>query len=726
MNSDFIEELADDGATVFKFSHLKWSETPDGRRKKTPVGMPPNWTKFTAADNNERLAGPGAGFAVATNGPYSVVDIDPRNGGDIDTLIASELLPPVQHVVETASGGWHLYVEHLNIPKFSIDDLGVDIQANGGCVFAPPTEGYHLLEEGDWPDGITDYGSPRGRSNILDLGTQNAAPDISDITVAVGAPWNQAPDGDTETRLAAEDTDRVLGKIKASLAAAAALPEGARDANGRGWDDSLANAAFDLARLTVSPWSMLDFATAATWWTKNAPVEMVKACGEKFDNGRLKRAAQFGAYPREILNEMRGLIPDERWWDARLNPAPANTPTPENAGTPPVETPRGLAEELVSAYLENVHREYFTQREKTRARALAEKDDATEILETQVRRLVIQDRARREFKRRTEPEQEPFDFGTVEDIMARPEEPEGRVEGLIGWSTNTMIIAQRKTGKTTFMLNLAKSFITGADLLGTFKVATPLRDDQKVALLNYEVNDKQIAAWVNDIGVPPDRLCVAGLRGRRNPLSHEEDRDRLAQFLRTNNVRTLLVDPFANAFTGENQNDNSEVGRFLSDLGMFARVEAGCDDLVVAAHAGKGGERGSGRGASALEDWPDAILRLWSDEDETDGSRTYWFSARGRDVDEPKRQLLFDPATRAQTLEEPGLGPLQVMPAPGEVDVRADILGRLGADPAGLSTHTLTTAVKASRADIEAVLAQLQNQQVVYLGSDGRWREVQP
>lgn len=204
----------------------------------------------------------------------------------------------------------------------------------------------------------------------------------------------------------------------------------------------------------------------------------------------------------------------------------------------------------------------------------------------------------------------------------------------------------RKTGKTTFVLNLARSLLTGEYLLGRFAVRPVMGI---VALLNYEVSAGQIARWADEVKVDPDRLYLVNLRGRRNPLAHTDDREQLAADLRGRGVETLIVDPFGRAYTGASQNDAGEVGAFLSDLDRFARGEVGAVDLVVTAHAGWAGERT--RGSSALEDWADSIVTLVRDAD--DESIRY-LKATGRDVEVEEDRLTFDPSTRLLQLSGSG------------------------------------------------------------------------
>ena len=134
----------------------------------------------------------------------------------------------------------------------------------------------------------------------------------------------------------------------------------------------------------------------------------------------------------------------------------------------------------------------------------------------------------------------PFDAGLLDDVLARPLEPPYRIEDVLPSDAGLLVVAQRKTGKTTLELNLARSLITGDKFLGRFAVR-PVKD--RVAILNYEVSAGQLARWANEAGVPKDRLYLVNLRGRRNPLHHPEDRKRLAELLIENEVESVIVDP---------------------------------------------------------------------------------------------------------------------------------------------------------------------------------------
>ena len=65
-----------------------------------------------------------------------MVDIDPRNGGQLDRT----LMTPTA-TVATGGGGWHLYYRHPGHPLLPAlpGHAGVDVKADGGYVVAPPS-----------------------------------------------------------------------------------------------------------------------------------------------------------------------------------------------------------------------------------------------------------------------------------------------------------------------------------------------------------------------------------------------------------------------------------------------------------------------------------------------------------------------------------------------------------------------------------------------------------
>jgi hypothetical protein len=98
---------------------------------------------YAATASPARLAAmlaavPGGLLAIRTGTPSGllVVDIDPRNGGQLDHA----LMTPTA-TVATGGGGWHLYYRHPGTPAAAAlpGRAGVDIKGDGGYVAAPPS-----------------------------------------------------------------------------------------------------------------------------------------------------------------------------------------------------------------------------------------------------------------------------------------------------------------------------------------------------------------------------------------------------------------------------------------------------------------------------------------------------------------------------------------------------------------------------------------------------------
>lgn len=174
------------------------------------------------------------------------------------------------------------------------------------------------------------------------------------------------------------------------------------------------------------------------------------------------------------------------------------------------------------------------------ATAMEQAAEFARAVECQAYDLRVREAARLKVAAERAGETPPFDAGLLTEVLARPAEPPYRVEGLIPSEGGTLVVAQRKTGKTTLELNLARTLILGGHFLARFAVR-PIAG--RVALLNYEVSAAQLARWADEVGIPRDRLFVVNLRGRRNALGHEDDRALLAEQLRAHEVETLIVDP---------------------------------------------------------------------------------------------------------------------------------------------------------------------------------------
>ncbi|MDQ4490708.1 AAA family ATPase [Sinomonas sp. ASV486] len=321
-------------------------------------------------------------------------------------------------------------------------------------------------------------------------------------------------------------------------------------------------------------------------------------------------------------------------------------------------------------------------------------------VEQQLRRLRVVEAAKGRFAAEQRGVMAPLDGGMLADILARPPAPPPRIEGLLGAEANMLAVAMRKTGKTVFALNLARSVITGEPFLGSFLVR-PVQGT--VGFLNYEVSPHQIAQWAQRHGIPPDRLYIANFRGRTSPLDHPGERARLAEQLSLHGVEVLIADPFGRAYTGKSQNDAGEVSAWLNDLDRFARQEVGATEMVLTAHAGWEGDHV--RGSTALEDWADSLV--WLRKEKARPTRYFRATIRSdRESEISEDALYFDQDTLTLSLSGMG-GPRQAAEAARESEIQAAVEEYVKANPGVSRTAIVRDVVGADgsvRAAIEAAI----------------------
>ena len=274
------------------------------------------------------------------------------------------------------------------------------------------------------------------------------------------------------------------------------------------------------------------------------------------------------------------------------------------------------------------------------------------------------------------------DVASLAELLARPVDHRWRIDGLLPAGGRLLLSAQRKTGKTIATGNMARSLLTGEPFLGRFDVT---KLDGRIVVLNYEVTGEQYAAWMDDIGVPHNRLYVVNLRGRRNLLADDDGRAELAEIVHTREGQVMTVDPFGRSFTGKSQNDAAEVAPWLVRLDEVAE-QAGCTELILTAHAGWDGERT--RGSSALEDWPDSIVTMTRDPDT--GQR--FIKADGRDVDLDEDRLDYDPVTRRLSLS--GAGNRKKVRKDGHAEHLAEAVRDIVTEAPGINTTELTERLR--------------------------------
>ena len=144
----FLESLDLLGAPLFVLDYLP-PGAPVENLIKNLYRAPAGWPRLTADGNDGRLAkaAPGCAYGMVCGHVFDVIDVDPRNGGDVSLreLVKTNTIPLVRWVVKTPAGGWHIYVDPLHLGKHPGFMPGIDLQADASFVFIPPTEGYRVL-----------------------------------------------------------------------------------------------------------------------------------------------------------------------------------------------------------------------------------------------------------------------------------------------------------------------------------------------------------------------------------------------------------------------------------------------------------------------------------------------------------------------------------------------------------------------------------------------------
>lgn len=239
---------------------------------------------------------------------------------------------------------------------------------------------------------------------------------------------------------------------------------------------------------------------------------------------------------------------------------------------------------------------------------------------------------------------EPPSAFTLADELAEPLEPlKYRVEDLHVQGGNVILSAVYKVGKTTLLLNLAHSLLSGKPFLGRFDVE-PLAG--RVAFWNYELSKRQFLdwcerAWFDSVAT---RMSVAHLRGYPLPIWTPVVEDYAVSWLASRETEVWVIDPLIAAANGVGSiNDNDDMQTFLAAIDRIKR-RAGVQDVVIAAHASDRYRSEEGQehplGASVLDGWPDTRWVFTKNAQEQ-----RFFKAHGRDVDVPEGELHYDNAT---------------------------------------------------------------------------------
>lgn len=288
--------LAENGCPVFVAKR--------DRSSSCGFRLPNGWQRTTPDPTVVDRWKPGMALALVTGALVDVVDVDPRNGGDLSAL--EGVMPTVYGQADTPSGGTHSLIAALGVPK-DVPSPGIDLQsgdANGngrGFVFLAPTVRESKVD---------------GRMKPYVWTTE---PDV-DVLALVGGDETGAAlaalvrerqkgtyEGPEYDGLGYDDltsdqqararlyVDELVQSWTKRLTDALEWSEGERDEHGRGWEGLVTALAWSLALVAVSPWSPLDPDEAHDLYLNTLPHEMAVddnvAADDKWDASLIAKAA---------------------------------------------------------------------------------------------------------------------------------------------------------------------------------------------------------------------------------------------------------------------------------------------------------------------------------------------------------------------------------------------------------------------------------------------------
>lgn len=229
----------------------------------------------------------------------------------------------------------------------------------------------------------------------------------------------------------------------------------------------------------------------------------------------------------------------------------------------------------------------------------------------------------------------------LDDFLSRKFEESGFiVDRLMKYGANVHLVAAAKTGKTNVGINLIKCLADGGKFLGVFDTK-PIQG--RICMMDFELDERQAQDWLKRIGIKnTSKVEIYPLRGMPNPFRSPESMRELEEVLKALDIEFLILDPFSSIYSGD-ANSNTEVKAFLKEIDAF-KLRSGVQHLVIAVHAGR--NQGQTRGASTLDDHPDALWYLQKSEDKR------YFKAVGRDIDVDEAEIHFDSSSGEITFHE--------------------------------------------------------------------------
>jgi hypothetical protein len=222
------------------------------------------------------------------------------------------------------------------------------------------------------------------------------------------------------------------------------------------------------------------------------------------------------------------------------------------------------------------------------------------------------------------------------------------------WSGNAQVNAQKKSGKTTLLLNAAAALVTREAFLGRFDV--DVESDCRVAYLNMELTKGQFNRSLREMDLADDALKrIVPYHAResgRLDFTNDSAAEWIIEWLKREGISVLLLDPLGAFYDQPGSGDpNPPYLRWWARLEHVV-LQAELRGVLIAHHAGYSEDGGNrARGASAMMDKPDVNITYRynvGDGTYTDApvDNKRYLSAFGRDVDVREFEIDYNGRTR--------------------------------------------------------------------------------
>ena len=545
-----------------------------------------------------------------------MLDIDPRHGGsleDLEALNGGEPLPPTRITI-TGSGGYHVYFNY-DTTQYDfkqtqtrsywtgdgVEVKGLDTRIGGkGYVIMPPSlhpdtgERYKFV---DYTQAVADI--PPMLAACLPT-KKNPYPNKPQRQKTVQAP---RPTQTTSSgTVSARELAYAKVGIRKNLAELAALQSVPLHEEPH-WNKSImakAKRLVELANLGGSPLSEVE-----AQYFQNAPTDSSFA-SKDHKNAWEKAVTEIGDRKAEIPPDYLDQL------DITFRPSQSGTLLLEGSGTA-LDTREALIREQV---------ERIKIREEARDRVAAEKAEDTTILPPV----------------------------TLTDFLTQPEHPtRWLIENIFPYGGNVILAAEQKAGKSTMIGNLTRSLADSTPFLGAF----PVEQQERITIIDDELYPDTLRRWLRDQNITnTGAVQVHTMRGRLSTFNILDPHTRTKWASILHGTQVLIIDCLRPILDALGLDENRQAGLFLNAVNELA-TEADIPSLVIVHHMGHqdgmNGANNRARGDSRIQDWADVNWKLTKGK-QRDGDLAAdiprYFSANGRDVDQPQRRIMMDPTTR--------------------------------------------------------------------------------